>query len=664
MSDAQGRTIKVPIKSNFKEGLSLAEYFISCYGARKGLVDTALRTADSGYLTRRLVDVAQDVIITEEDCGTTETVDIFSLKEGSEVVIHFSELVRGRVAAESFKSDDVTINVGDIILDEHVKAIRSSDKKSFKIRNIFTCKTKRGICRKCYGVDLSTAKLVNLGEAIGIIAAQSIGEPGTQLTMRTFHTGGVDLRKAAMNNVVTPYEGVIEFPKSLSTATFKADKKAMLVVTEDASFSISTSQGIESVFIPKDSVMQVKDKQIIQSNDVIALYDSSSTHVLSESEGVAPIYTSPAGDIIEIAIYDPKNKQTIEGSTEKAKLFNSFDRIGLSSDLGLTTQLETPGIFIEATEKTKSKSTISYYPCQVYLTNSRSDLYVKSKDKVAVNDVLYKEYVSDLDASKTKDIVQGLPRVEELFEARKPKNSAILSDFDGIVEFGLKDNYYLLTILSDTGQKKEYKLTLKTRFLVYSGQTVAKGQQLTDGIIYPQDLLVTKGIVQTQLYLINEIQNVYFSQGVFINNKHLEVIVRQMTRKVFIEDGGDSDFLPNELIDKKVFNGKNEELISNKKEPIVGNDVLLGITRASLNTDSFISAASFQETARVLTDAAIRGKKDEMYGVKENVIIGKQIPAGTGMNSIKSFVLKSESGEITRLTEEDQLFDKVDHFSE
>ena len=318
--------------------------------------------------------------------------------------------------------------------------------------------------------------------------------------------------------------------------------------------------------------------------------------------------------------------------------------------------MKTPGIFVSAKEKTKTKSVMTFYVAKFYVTSDRSDLFVKDGDKINENDILFQEYVSDLEASKTKDIVQGLPRVEELFEARKPKNSAILSEHDGIVEFNRFDNYFILSVLSDTGIKKEYKLPKKTRFLVFSGQQVTKGQQLTDGVISPQDLLVTKGVVETQLYLINEIQSVYFSQGVYINNKHLEVIVRQMTRKMMVEDGGGSNMLINDLIDLKVLEEINEELVSENKEPVVANGVLLGITRASLNTDSFISASSFQETARVLTDAAIRGKSDPMYGLKENVIIGKLIPAGTGLDLYEKVVLRTESGETTKVTQEAKVF--------
>jgi DNA-directed RNA polymerase subunit beta' len=654
MSDAQGRTIKVPIKSNFKEGLSLAEYFISCYGARKGLVDTALRTADSGYLTRRLVDVAQDVIITENDCGTKKLVTIYPLMDGANVMIPVHELIEGRVAGESFKYEDISIKSGDILTKDVAQAMGRAKVDSFKIRNIFTCQTKRGVCRKCYGLDLGTAKLVNLGEAIGIIAAQSIGEPGTQLTMRTFHTGGVDLRKASVNTIVSPFSGNIEFPSDLKASILNSGKTKDLLVTEDTNVYIATSKDRELVVLPKGSILQVKDNQTVSKDDVLALYDSSSQYSVSNAEGKVRLLENE--DEYEVAIYDPNNKQTIEVSTDKISGLNLFDKIGVSSDLGTNVQLTSPAIFISSEEKTKSKSIMTYSATNVFITSKRSDLFVKDGEKVNKNDVLFREYVSDLEASKTKDIVQGLPRVEELFEARKPKQSAILSEFDGIVEFNRFENYYLLAILSDTGDKREYKLPIKSRFLVYSGQSVSKGQQITDGIISPQDLLLTKGVVETQLYLINEIQKVYFSQGVFINLKHLEVIVRQMTRKVIIRDGGDSSLLPNELVDIKRVN--EESAVLNKKgaAPIISEGVLLGITRSSLNTESFISASSFQETARVLTDAAIRGKKDTMYGLKENVIIGKLIPAGTGLDKYQDVGLRTEGGEETKVTEEDRVF--------
>ena len=656
MSDAQGRTIKVPIKSNFKEGLSLAEYFISCYGARKGLVDTALRTADSGYLTRRLVDVAQDVIITEEDCGTKELVTITPLMDGTKTLISVHELVEGRVSGESFSHGDISIKPGDVITKYVAEAIKESRKESFKIRNIFTCHADRGVCRKCYGLDLSTAKLVNLGEAIGIIAAQSIGEPGTQLTMRTFHTGGVDLRKASVKNISSAFDGEFIFPKTLKTTMFTVGKKKELLLLEDATFTIRTAKMDEVVIFPSGSILQVKDRQKVKRDQILALYDGSSRYASTSVSGVVRIFNHE--DEVEVAVYNKADEKTIEVSTDKIKDFKALEKLGISTDLGTNVQLKSPAIFIKYEEKTKSKSILTYCDCYAYVTSTRSDLFVKDGDKVVENDVLFKEYVSDLEASKTKDIVQGLPRVEELFEARKPKNSAVLSDFDGVVEFNRYNNLYMLSILSDSGEKKEYKLPIKTRFLVFSGQSVSKGQQLTDGIISPQDLLLTKGVVDTQLYLINEIQKVYFSQGVFINLKHLEVIVRQMTRKVMVQDGGDSSLLPNELADLRIVFSLNSELQSKGKAEVIYDGVLLGITRASLNTESFISASSFQETARVLTDAAIRGKSDTMYGLKENVIIGKLIPAGTGLLKYKKVVLRTDTGEETRISQEDMVFMK------
>jgi DNA-directed RNA polymerase subunit beta' len=655
MSDAQGRTIKVPIKSNFKEGLSLAEYFISCYGARKGLVDTALRTADSGYLTRRLVDVAQDVIITEEDCGTTMSVTIHPLIDNTKVLIPVHELVEGRIAAEPFMYENVSIEAGNIITKTVAMAMKKAKINAFKIRNTFTCQTRRGVCRKCYGLDLGTAKLVNLGEAIGIVAAQSIGEPGTQLTMRTFHTGGVDLRKASANTITAPCAGTVIFPASFQPALLDNGVSKDILVIEDTTFSIESGKGSESFILPKGSVLQVKTSQKVKKGDIVALYDSSSQYSVSNLDGFVRLFDEGSDDY-EIALFDPDKTLTIDVSTDKLVGYKQYDKIGITTDLGTNVQLPTPGLFISVQEKSRSKSILTYTPANIFTTSKRSDLFVADGDKISLNDVLFREYVSDLEASKTKDIVQGLPRVEELFEARKPKNSAILSEFDGIVEFNRRENYYALAILSELGEKREYKLPSKTRFLVFSGQSVVKGQQITDGVISPQDLLLTKGVVETQLYLINEIQSVYFSQGVFINLKHLEVIVRQMTRKVIINDGGESTLLPNELIDNKIVEDMNNEFQKNNKPLITYGNVLLGITRASLNTESFISASSFQETARVLTEAAIRGKKDTMYGLKENVIIGKLIPAGTGLNQYEHVVLRTEAGVDASLTEESKVF--------
>ena len=414
--------------------------------------------------------------------------------------------------------------------------------------------------------------------------------------------------------------------------------------------------------LPKGSILQIKDKDTVKKGDVLALYDSSSQYGVSRLSGYVRLLE--INNEYELIIYDPEQEMEIEVSADKVAHFKKFDKLGLSTDLGASVQLSSPGIFVSTREKSKSKSIMTYYPITVFMTSKKSDLFVEDGGKINANDILFREYVSDLDASKTKDIVQGLPRVEELFEARKPKNSAVLSDFDGIVEFNRYDNHFSLFILSETGEKQEYKLPIKTRFMVHSGQSVSKGQQLTEGIISPQDLLSTKGIVATQLYLINEIQKVYFSQGVFINLKHLEVIVRQMTRKLIVLDGGDSLLLPNELVDTRRVSDENSRLDQDGKELVKYTHVLLGITRASLNTESFISASSFQETARVLTEAAIRGKKDAMYGLKENVIIGKPIPVGTGMRRYgQHVVLRTESGDEIKVDEEIKLFEKKDEFA-
>ncbi|MGE4169322.1 MAG: DNA-directed RNA polymerase subunit beta' [Candidatus Margulisiibacteriota bacterium] len=659
MSDAQGRTVNIPITSNFKEGLSLTEYFISSYGARKGLVDTALRTADSGYLTRRLVDVAQDVMITTEDCGTSEGVDIQSIKDGINIIVPLSELIEGRISLEDVVHPETKAKIaskGELLSETTAKEVQEVGKDSLKVRSIYHCRAERGICQKCYGLDLASGKLINIGEAVGIIAAQSIGEPGTQLTMRTFHTGGVDLRRASKVEIKAKHAGTVSLPSDLPISRIKDEQgKTIWVSTREGNIYVMAENGQKRVYlIPQGSTVSAKDKKPVGVGDVLAEYDPSYEYIFSESEGIAKIFGASVqerkdedGQIIEsfaqkdgeIFVYNPAVVHDFPILKSVAARFKEGDRIKAEVELTSGYQLENGGIVVGFKEgeakQTKSRSkepllTISISPGESYQILSGARFFINDGEKVKVGEILAKERIGGSDASKTKDIVQGLPRVEELFEARRPKDAAVLSEIEGAVEISDGDGYRLLVVTSTEGVKKEYKVPYGIRLKVYSGKKVRKGDQLTDGVISPHDVLETKGVYATQCYLTDEIQRVYRSQGVQINSKHVEVIVRQMTRKVNVISMGDSDFLPNELVDIRSFERVNIALVEAGKRPAVGERVLLGITRSSLNTESFISASSFQQTASVLTKAAIEGQRDPMYGLKENVIIGKLIPAGTG----------------------------------
>ncbi len=659
MSDAQGRIVDIPITSNFKEGLSLTEYFISSYGARKGLVDTALRTADSGYLTRRLVDVAQDVMIVENDCGSEDGVDIQAVKDGINIIVPLIELIAGRYALEEIHNPvtgEKIVSVGDLITDIQAHSVHETGRDSVRVRSIYKCKTDRGICQKCYGIDLSSGKLINIGEAVGIIAAQSIGEPGTQLTMRTFHTGGVDLRKSSKLEIKAKHAGTLDIPKELMTSRVKElGGKTYWVTTGEGVLNVLIGENQKrSYLIPRGSTIVADQKVPINVGDIIAEYDPGYEYVVAESEGIIKIFggslqerKDESGKVVdnvgtkdgEIFVYNPEVVHEYVIPKRVAILYTAGDRIKLEGDLAPGVRLQSGGIVVslakvETGKESKTRETfrIVISPGESYPVLPGASFFVTEGVKVRVGEILARERISDSDASKTKDIVQGLPRVEELFEGRRPKDSAFISELDGTVEISDSEGYRSVSITSESGTRKEYKIPFGIRLKVFSGKKVRRGNQLTDGVINPHDILETKGVFSVQSYLGDEVQKVYTSQGVQINSKHVEVIVRQMTRKVNIVSMGDSTYLPNELIDIRSFEATNIRLLNEGKECCIGERVLLGITRASLNTESFISASSFQQTASVLTKAAIEGQSDPMYGLKENVIIGKLIPAGTGMS--------------------------------
>ncbi len=666
MSDSQGRTVDIPIRTNFKEGLSLTEYFISAYGARKGLVDTALRTADSGYLTRRLVDVAQDVMITIEDCGTEEGVEMKAIIDGTKALVSLSDMLEGRVANENVVhpiSGKIIIAKGEEITRKISQEIQAADITSVKTRSVYHCQAIRGLCQKCYGTDLSTAKMVNLGEAVGIIAAQSIGEPGTQLTMRTFHTGGVDLRKASMVEIRSLINGIVEFDSNITMSPLKGeDGVDAWVIIKEGSISVANKTQTKHHFIPVGTKILVKAGDKITADQLLAQYDPILEYDVAEVEGVVHLlgqhleeHKGSKGKFMyyvannsgSLCVYDPKKFIEIQASKEIADQCVEGQRV--TSDILNNKDLMAGGLIMKKTAtkegKKKSEYTLQVAPGQVYSYAKGAKIYAKGDSKVVPGDILIEDRVTEAEAGKTQDIVQGLPRVEELFEARKPKDAAVLSEIDGIVDIVNHEFHNTLYVTSEDGKRKEYKLPKDSKLRVYAGKRVMTGDQLNSGGVNPHDISETKGITAAQQYLSEEVQRVYRSQGVSINTKHIEVIVRQMTRKISITDMGDSTFLINELIDMRTLNRVNEALVKDGKEPAKGTRLLLGITRSSLNTESFISASSFQQTASVLTRAAIEGQKDPMLGLKENVIIGKLIPAGTGLNIYSRVGLKVDQDE-------------------
>ena len=650
MSDAQGRTIEIPIRSNFKEGLSMTEYFISSYGARKGLVDTALRTADSGYLTRRLVDVAQDVMVVEEDCGTTEGVFMTSIKDGINVLVPLNEIIEGRIAVDEVcdpATNEVLVDAGAMITTELSIKIVEAGIDTVLVRSPYKCKSHRGVCQKCYGLDVALSSIVNIGEAIGIIAAQSIGEPGTQLTMRTFHTGGVDLRRASKVDIKVKQAGTVRFSSDLVCSKVNLiDGNSFWINIREGAIDVTFGKDKRSYLVPQGSVLNVKDGQKVKADDIVAEYDPDLEFIFSQSSGMIKYVgvelidrfdeNNKLSDRVskkdaEICVYNHNSIEVITLAESQIHNYNVYRRLRPGMEIG-DKKIDFWGVII-AIEKSKTDNAmydVSIAPGESYPILAGASIYLEEGVIVAEGEVVASERIGSADASKTKDIVQGLPRVEELFEARKPKDAAILSEISGVAEISDSEAYKILSI-SNEKEKKEYKVPYGVRLKVYSGKVVQKGDMLVDGTINPHDLVVTKGVHEAQNYLAEEIQKVYRSQGVQIHTKHIEVIVRQMLRKVNIVEMGDSDFLPNEFIDVRLFTAANQQLFTDGKDIAVGERVLMGITRAALNTESFISASSFQQTAAVLTKAAIEGQSDPMYGLKENVIIGKLIPAGTGM---------------------------------
>ncbi|MFH1857570.1 MAG: DNA-directed RNA polymerase subunit beta', partial [Candidatus Omnitrophota bacterium] len=618
MAKPSGEIIESPITANFREGLSILEYFISTHGARKGLADTALKTADSGYLTRRLVDVAQDVIISEEDCGTLNGIVVEAIIEGEETVVSLKERIVGRTALDNIVdviTDRLIVEAGQEITEDMADAIEQSGIERIRIRSVLTCETRRGVCAKCYGWNLTTGQRVDLGEAVGIIAAQSIGEPGTQLTMRTFHIGGTASRVIEQTSIRARSSGVARF-HNLRVVAYEERSDEYIALNRNGQISINDESGreLERHIVPQGSLLHVADGQLVERDAQFIEWDPYMSPIITEVPG-----TIRYEDIRpDVTLQEELNPTT--GLVERVVMEHRGEF--------------HPQVIIQD----KKGDVVGFYPLP-----SGAHIMVKDGQEVKAGHLLAK---TARQIQKTRDITGGLPRVAELFEARRPKNPSIISEIDGIVEFGpSKKGQRRVIVKSPTGMKKEYLIPHGKHLNVYKGDRVYSGQQLVDGPVVPQDILRVSGDKKLQEYLVNEVQEVYRLQGVKINDKHIEVIVRQMLKKVRIEDSGDTQFLVGAQVDKFHFRDENEKVMKKGGHPASATPVLLGITKASLATESFISAASFQETTRVLTEAAASGKRDELLGLKESVIMGHLIPAGTGFHRHRTLELVREKKE-------------------
>ncbi|HPD83490.1 MAG: DNA-directed RNA polymerase subunit beta' [Alphaproteobacteria bacterium] len=615
MAKPSGEIIETPIISNFKEGLSVLEYFNSTHGARKGLADTALKTANSGYLTRRLVDVAQDAVVIEEDCGTEKGITLGAVMNGADTVVSLAERLLGRVPSEDVKdpqSGKVIVPAGEIIDEITSEEIEQAGIDTLKVRSVLTCETRTGVCAKCYGRDLARGTPVNMGEAVGVMAAQSIGEPGTQLTMRTFHIGGAAQRGVEKSS----YEAAMDAKVQINNAnTVKNSEGVDIVMGRNTEIILLDAKGKEraTLRVPYGARLLTKDGAKVKAGDKMADWDPFTMPIITEKDGVARF-----DDLIEgVSIAE----QTDEATGISSKVVIDWRSQPKGGDL-------KPRIAL--TDKSGKVLKLPSGMEANYFMSTDAIISVENGAEVKAGDILAR---IPRETSKTRDITGGLPRVAELFEARRPKDFAIISEVDGQVEFG-KDykakRRIIVNPIDKTIEPKEYLIPKGRHMAVQEGDFVRKGDPLLDGALVPHDILDVMGVEALAEYLVNEIQDVYRLQGVKINDKHIEVIARQMMQKIEITEVGDTTFLAGENIDRDEFEMVNAKAIGNGKQPAQGKPVLQGITKASLQTRSFISAASFQETTRVLTEAAVNGKVDSLYGLKENVIVGRLIPAGTG----------------------------------
>jgi DNA-directed RNA polymerase subunit beta' len=636
MAKPSGEIIETPITANFREGLTVLQYFISTHGARKGLADTALKTANSGYLTRRLVDVAQDCIITEDDCGTLDGIEVSALMEGGEIIETAGERVLGRVVLEDIKdpfTGEVLVRANHEIDETLVEKIDRAGIEKIKIRSVLSCRSRHGICAKCYGRDLAHGHLVNIGEAVGIIAAQSIGEPGTQLTMRTFHIGGT-AKFEEHSTLESRHDGTVRF---VNLNFVKGRDRTLVVMNRSGEVHVLDEEGRSrgKYPVPYGAHLRVVEKQKIKKGERIAEWDPFSIPILSEVDG-----TIKFGDIIEGRTMQEQVDE-VTGLSRKV--------VVESTDTDLR-----PRVSIKDKEGRTSRVSGTNAMAR-YLLSVGTNIVVSEGDRVSAGDIIAK---IPRETTKTKDITGGLPRVAELFEARKPKEFAVIAEIDGAVSYG-KDvkGKRKIIVTPEVGEEKEYLIPKGKHVSVQEGDRVIAGQPLMDGASNPHDILTIKGEKELSRYLVDEVQEVYRLQGVKINDKHIEIIVRQMLRRIKVIDSGDTTFLADEQVERSIFQEENERVMARGGKPAIGEPILLGITKASLSTQSFISAASFQETTRVLTEASLSGKVDHLRGLKENVIMGRLIPAGTGLPMYKKVGIIVDEDERSR-TEELQIEEK------
>ena len=622
MAKPDGSIIETPITANFREGLTVLQYFIATHGARKGLADTALKTANSGYLTRRLVDVTQDLVVVEDDCGTSEGFSMKAVVQGGDIIEPLRDRILGRVTATDVidpNTGSTLIEAGTLLDEKLVDLIDNSGVDEVKVRTPITCQTRYGLCAKCYGRDLARGKLVNSGEAVGVIAAQSIGEPGTQLTMRTFHIGGAASRAAAASQVEAKSNGTVRFGGQMRYIT--NNKGELIVIGRSCEIMILDTAGRERELhkIPYGATLKVNDGDVLKAGTTLATWDPHTHPMITEyagrvefenvEEGVTVTrQTDPITGLSTMVVIDGKRRNSA------SKLLRPT--VKLLDENGEPVKI--PG--------TETPVTLAFQVGAI--------IQVREGQEVGKGDVLARIPQA---STKTRDITGGLPRVAELFEARIPKDAGMLAEVTGTVSFGKETKGKQRLVITDLdGVAYETLISKDKQILVHDGQVVNKGETVVDGAVDPHDILRLKGIEELTRYIVQEVQEVYRLQGVKISDKHIEVIIRQMLRRVNIVDAGDTNFITGEQVERAEVMMANEQALAEGKEPARFENVLLGITKASLSTDSFISAASFQETTRVLTEAAIMGRRDDLRGLKENVIVGRLIPAGTGLSYHRS----------------------------
>ncbi|WP_341668267.1 DNA-directed RNA polymerase subunit beta' [Alcaligenes sp. SDU_A2] len=616
MAKPDGSIIETPITANFREGLNVLQYFISTHGARKGLADTALKTANSGYLTRRLVDVTQDLVITEDDCGTKGGYTMKAILDGGEVIEPLRDLILGRVAASDIVNPDnqeLVIPAGTLLNEDLVDLIDNLGIDEVKIRTPLTCETRHGLCAHCYGRDLGRGVLVNRGEAVGVIAAQSIGEPGTQLTMRTFHIGGAASRAALASSVETKTAGTVGFEIGLRYVTNAKGERVAISRSGEIVIFDDNRRERERHKVPYGATITVGDGEVIKAGQRLASWDPLTRPIVSEYTGTVRFENIEEGVTVARQVDEVTGLSTLVVITPKTRggKITMRPQIKLLNEQGQEIKIAGTDHFVNIS-----------FPVGALIT-------VRDGQQVSVGEILAR---IPQESQKTRDITGGLPRVAELFEARSPKDAGLLAEITGTVSFGKDTKGKQRLVITDLdGVSHEFLIPKEKQVLVHDGQVVNKGEMIVDGPADPHDILRLKGIEKLANYIVNEVQDVYRLQGVKINDKHIEVIVRQMLRRVNIVDAGDTNFITGEQVERSELLNENDRVLAENGIPATYENVLLGITKASLSTDSFISAASFQETTRVLTEAAIMGKTDDLRGLKENVIVGRLIPAGTGM---------------------------------